>query len=750
MVFKKLNLSLKLTLSFGGLFTVIVIAAGISTVAYVRGVVGTMIEAHLESVADAVAAVANTSYEMTRDRVARGIEVADAMLRDRVDTGRGTQEVQAVDQVTQEKRTVRIPPLEIDGSPVYGKTAFVDGVTELLGGTATVFQLIPQGLLRVATTVKKADGSRAVGTYIPSDSPVCQAVLKGATYLGRAYVVNDWYITAYKPIRNARREIVGAVYVGVSQADLPTLREKIASLKIGQSGYVQIFDLEGRQVIHKDSALEGKVRDTPQHKRMIGMKSGSLTMPQASSTNGKQGEMTLYHFVEIPQMQWILCVNQYESEVYAPVTTLTALVAGATLLAAVLSVVLSLLMSMSITKPVGRILGYLSRLEKGDLTVKPETASTDEIGRINRSMETMAATLSALVHSIKEANRGLEATGADLARDVEKTAKESVRIARLAESTRDSVSEQAASITESSAEVERIAKSIGTLDEKIEGQVAAIVESSASIEEMVGNIASVAKNVQMISDSVAELVTSSGDGKTRLVAVDEQIKEMAKESEILVETNSVIANIARQTNLLSMNAAIEAAHAGEAGKGFSVVADEIRKLAEMAAAQARESDVQLKSITARIGQVVDSSVAAGASFESVLEKIGVVNRLQQEIREAMTEQNEGSKQILEALQSMNGLTQEIKDGSSGMKEAGATVLEEMKRLIGISQAIQDTMHQVSEGTKEITGAMETVGRLTGRTQDSIRKVVEETNRFTVAGEEDREDVEAAAEAVEEA
>jgi len=727
---RNMKLGAKLTIWFGGALSLIVLIAGFSTMAYVRSIVSSIIDDHMAREAAALAASVTTSYQTTRDRVSRGSDMAALLLSSLLEPTKKSLEVQAVHQVSKDARSVKIPVLEVDGSPIYGKTALIDEFSKVIGGSATFLQAIPQGLLRVAVCSDASAGSLPVGTYIPADSPICLAVLRGESVNESLSQDGSLLMTVYKPVRNARGDVIGALYIGTPTVDLSALREAFGKIQFGKSGSVQIFDMDSRQILHKDPSREGKIQDAPQYGTMIGKKAGSILAREEASGAG-QAQLTRYSFQQIPEMKWILCIGQLELEAYGPLNRLSLLVVGATLLAAALSVFMSRQLSRSVTLPIVQIVDDLRALEDGNLAIGTRQFSRSEIGQVHKSVAAVATTLNGLVLAVKEASRNLEATGRNLTREVGQTVEQSAKIASLAEGTENAVSEQVASVTESSAEVEKITQSIVLLDEKIEGQVAAIVESSASIEEMVGNIASVAKNVQLISDSVAELVTSSGDGKTRLVAVDEQIKEMAKESEILVETNSVIANIARQTNLLSMNAAIEAAHAGEAGKGFSVVADEIRKLAEMAATQARETDVQLKSIALRISQVVESSAAAGSSFESVMENIGKVNRLQQEIREAMTEQNEGSKQILEALQSMNGLTQEIKDGSSNIKEAGSTVLTEMKRLIGISQSIQDTMREVTGGTQEITKAMEAVAGLTGRNQEQIARTVEGMNRFTV-------------------
>ncbi|MDH4265645.1 MAG: Cache 3/Cache 2 fusion domain-containing protein, partial [Deltaproteobacteria bacterium] len=163
----------------------------------------------------------------------------------------------AEDQFTGEKNPLRVPFWSIGGKAITRDYTIVDGVQKLVGGTCTIFQRIAgDRLLRISTNVLRADGTRAVGTYIPASSEVTKTILRGETYRGRAFVVNDWYITAYEPIANARREIIGALYVGIPEQRAVALKTAIRSIKIGKTGYAFIMDSSGRLVVHP--AKEGE------------------------------------------------------------------------------------------------------------------------------------------------------------------------------------------------------------------------------------------------------------------------------------------------------------------------------------------------------------------------------------------------------------------------------------------------------------------------------------------------------------
>jgi len=162
--------------------------------------------------------------------------------------------VEAINQITKNSHFVEIPELKLANKIIYNSKAFTDRTHDIFGGTTTIFQKIDSGYLRISTNVLKNDGQRAVGTFIPNNSPVVKTIEKGETYFGRAFVVNDWYITAYEPIF-VDEEIVGILYVGDKEKDLDKLRDVIFTLKIGQSGFVIVYD-ESRQLIIKP----GKVK----------------------------------------------------------------------------------------------------------------------------------------------------------------------------------------------------------------------------------------------------------------------------------------------------------------------------------------------------------------------------------------------------------------------------------------------------------------------------------------------------------
>jgi methyl-accepting chemotaxis protein len=216
-----------------------------------------------------------------------------------------------------------------------------------------------------------------------------------------------------------------------------------------------------------------------------------------------------------------------------------------------------------------------------------------------------------------------------------------------------------------------------------------------------------------------------------LQGVAQNIQEITRESEGLLEINSVMENIASQTNLLSMNAAIEAAHAGEAGKGFAVVAGEIRKLAENSSEQSKTISTVLKKIKASIDKITQSTNDVLEKFEAIDEHIKTVSDQEENIRNAMEEQSQGSKQVLEAVGKLNDITQHVKSESEEMRTGSKEVINEGKNLEIITQEITGGMNEMAAGADQINIAVNHVNDLTVTNHERVSTLMKEVARFKV-------------------
>jgi methyl-accepting chemotaxis protein len=227
------------------------------------------------------------------------------------------------------------------------------------------------------------------------------------------------------------------------------------------------------------------------------------------------------------------------------------------------------------------------------------------------------------------------------------------------------------------------------------------------------------------------LIEASEVGRSGLQEVAADIQEIARESEGLLEINAVMENISSQTNLLSMNAAIEAAHAGEAGKGFAVVADEIRKLAENSGEQSKTFSTVLKKIKDSIDKITRSTDSVLNKFEAIDSGVRLVSVQEENIRNAMEEQNAGSKQILEAIGQLNEITHMVKDGSVKMLEGSEQVIHESKNLGAVTEEISNGMNEMAAGADQINVAVNRVNTISSENKESIDILVKEVAKFKV-------------------
>ncbi|AGT43038.1 methyl-accepting chemotaxis protein [Treponema pedis] len=379
-----------------------------------------------------------------------------------------------------------------------------------------------------------------------------------------------------------------------------------------------------------------------------------------------------------------------------------------------------------------RILDFTSEMANRDYTKeKMQTISRDEFGFLMKELNEFQSITSDLLNEIIRETNNLTVLGNTLAVNMSETAASIRQINTNIDGVKQQAITQAASVTETAATIEEMIRTIKQLGSGIESQVKSITEASFSIEQMTLNISSVTQMLEKNSDTIKTAHEQTINGKRGARATNEIVAQIAEKSGSLLEAGLVIQNIASQTNLLAMNAAIEAAHAGEAGKGFAVVADEIRKLAE-------ESNIQGKQIGTVIKeslQIIEKITAAGNNaekiFDDVYELVNGLTERESKILSAMHEQENANREILQAVKNINSVTEEVKNGSEEMLNGGEQAAQEMYKLDDLTKIITNSMNEMADGAAQINNAVEEVNGISQKNKAGIKALAEEVGKFKV-------------------
>ena len=369
--------------------------------------------------------------------------------------------------------------------------------------------------------------------------------------------------------------------------------------------------------------------------------------------------------------------------------------------------------------------------EQKDLTRRITVCSVDELGTVAGMVNTFSEYLSKGIFDIKTGQKDLSGIGNQLEENASSMAASIGQIAVAAEQVLGKTKGQMESVNTSTQAVRKISENIKSQEESTNVQTNSVSQASSAVEQMLGNISSIGSVTEKMAAQFKTVGEASDKGNSIQKESAERISKIVAQSQTLQETNKIIATIAAQTNLLAMNAAIEAAHAGESGRGFSVVADEIRQLAIKSSNESKKISVELKQIVQSINQIVKDVEASTNAFFEVSRRIDDTEKLVLEVNNAINEQKTGADQVTKALRMMNELAAKVSSGSRDMSNGSEVMLKEINALRKSAEEIMINMEEVSSGIKSINTGAQGVSDLAITSRSSIQKISVITEGFKV-------------------
>ena len=674
---------------------------------------------NIAQIAKDVYGLCETSNDLIQQKINHDLNVAREILKQHKNLELSSQTVlwEVTNQFTKKTQQMNLPRMMLGGAWLGQNRSFsvatpvVDDVNRMTGGACTVFQRMNAAgeMVRVATNVEDMDRKRAIGTYIPALNPdgtpnaVIAAVMKGQPYRGLAYVVNAWYLTAYEPLTDHAGKIIGMLFAGEKIEAVSSLRKTIMNTRVGKTGYVAILggkgENRGKYAISKDGARDGENIWNEKDAQ------GNLVIQELTTkaTAAPKGEVAFHsYYWQNPGEQharkkisallyfepydWIILAGTYEEDYLLPLNHLKSiiermygeiiLVGGLILL---LVAGLAIFVGNRMIRPLSLATELAKKIADGDIQeAKVDLApfagkrreddtgiflNRDETQELLKAFQIMVGNLDALIGQVQRS--GIQVTT---------SATEIAASARELEAT---VAEQAASTTEVTATSREISATADDLVRTMDGV-------GSSLNQTIQMAEGGRSDLTSMESAMRGLATATASISGKLGTINDRANKISG-------VVTVINKISDQTNLLSLNAAIEAEKAGEFGRGFSVVAREISRLADQTAIATQDIEHVVKEM--------QTSVSAG-----VMEMDKFADEVRRGVGTVVTISNQLGR-IIDQVREHGPQFAAVKDGMHAQSVGAQQISEAMGQLAVAADQIRESLHEFKLATGQLNEAI---------------------------------------------
>jgi methyl-accepting chemotaxis protein len=499
----------------------------------------------------------------------------------------------------------------------------------------------------------------------------------------------------------------------IGRRDGAVLTDMTRQIGMGKTGYVYMINSRGTIICHPDTDLvynqftpTEAAKSDPALQSMADFVTAVLSNKTAFEEYVVNGKTVISAYASVPNTDWILIGAVERAEFFSEINRMliSTLILGlvSTLVAVIIYIAV---FSFSLIRPIKDIVSAAISLANMQFDIDIPRKRKDEIGDMQRAFYTIRDELKKTITDINNEHLGQKNISGNLHISIKDSSDGLDVITRNMDSVQGKTDTQMESVIRTSESVEEIIRHIHSLDEAVDIQAGAISRSSDSIEQMVQDVDSVRRVVQGAHETTGRLGLSSEAGRKSLSNLTEELKQIAQQSAFLEEANRALVKIAAQTNLLAMNAAIEAAHAGELGKGFAVVAGEVRSLAELSNKESSAISEEIKNMRngiEKIRRVSDETVnTLGSMFTEVTDMQNSFDT----VTSAVEAQASHGAQVLEALSRIRETTDQVRTGSDEIQRESESIHKTVEDLKSISKDVNDSILDVQKASKDIASSL---------------------------------------------